>query len=99
MYIGRARRGSGARRNGAVRRGTHCAVRAGAIARGSATPPKPIRTATSMLFDRTDEHPGGRLLFLLACLVIVVAGLKVAAPILVPFALALFMAVVSMPVM
>jgi predicted PurR-regulated permease PerM len=52
-----------------------------------------------MIFDRTDKNPGARLLLLLACLVIVVAGLKVARPILVPFILALFLAVVSMPVM
>jgi predicted PurR-regulated permease PerM len=52
-----------------------------------------------MLFDRAERHPGGRFLLVMACLVIVVAGLKVAAPILVPFALATFLAVVSMPVM
>jgi AI-2 transport protein TqsA len=52
-----------------------------------------------MLFDRAEAHPGGRILLVMACVVIVVAGLKVAAPILVPFALALFLAVVSMPVM
>jgi AI-2 transport protein TqsA len=52
-----------------------------------------------MILNDTDEHPGARLLLVLACIVIVVAGLKAAAPILVPFALALFMAVVSMPVM
>jgi predicted PurR-regulated permease PerM len=52
-----------------------------------------------MLFDRAEAHPGGRFLLVMACLVIVVAGLKVAAPILVPFALATFLAVVSMPVM
>ena len=52
-----------------------------------------------MLFDRSETHPGGRFLLVIACLVIVVAGLKAAAPILVPFALALFLAVVSMPVM
>jgi AI-2 transport protein TqsA len=52
-----------------------------------------------MLFDRAEEHPGGRILLVMACLVIVVAGLKLAAPILVPFALATFLAVVSMPVM
>jgi AI-2 transport protein TqsA len=52
-----------------------------------------------MLFDRAEAHPGGRFLLVMACLVIIVAGLKAAAPILVPFALALFMAVVSMPVM
>src|SRR5687768_1755112 len=52
-----------------------------------------------MLFDRAEAHPGGRFLLVMACLVIVVAGLKLAAPILVPFALATFLAVVSMPVM
>jgi len=35
----------------------------------------------------------------MACLVVIVAGLRVAAPILVPFVLALFIAVVSMPLM
>jgi len=52
-----------------------------------------------MIVDRLDKHPGARVLFILACLVVVVAGLRAAAPILVPFALALFLAVVSMPVM
>ena len=53
-----------------------------------------------MIFDRTDDqHPGARLLLVIACLVVVVAGLKAAAAILVPFVLALFLAVVSMPVM
>jgi AI-2 transport protein TqsA len=52
-----------------------------------------------MIFDRMDERPGARLLLVLACLVIIVAGLKSAAAILVPFVLALFLAVVSMPVM
>ena len=40
-----------------------------------------------MIFDRTDEHPGARLLLVGASVVVVVAGLKVAAPILLPFAL------------
>lgn len=52
-----------------------------------------------MILNDSEEHPGGRLLFVLACIVIITAGLKAAAPILVPFALALFMAVVSMPLM
>ncbi len=52
-----------------------------------------------MIFDRTDQHPGARLLFVLACLVVVVYGLKLAAPILAPSALALFLAVLSLPVM
>jgi predicted PurR-regulated permease PerM len=52
-----------------------------------------------MIFEGREENPGARVLLILACLVVVVAGLKAAAPILVPFALALFLAVVSMPVM
>jgi predicted PurR-regulated permease PerM len=52
-----------------------------------------------MIFEATEEHPGARFLLILACLVVVVAGLRAAAPILVPFALALFLAIVSMPVM
>ena len=52
-----------------------------------------------MIFDRMDERPGATLLLVLACLVIIVAGLKAAAAILVPFVLALFLAVVSMPIM
>lgn len=52
-----------------------------------------------MMFERMDDHPGARFLLILAALVVVVAGLKAAQPILVPFSLALFLAVVSMPVM
>ena len=52
-----------------------------------------------MIFDRMDERPGARLLLVLACLVIIVADLKAASPILVPFVLALFLAVVLMPIM
>ena len=52
-----------------------------------------------MIFDRMEQHPGARFLLVLACLVVVIAGLKAGAPILVPFALALFLAVVSMPIM
>jgi AI-2 transport protein TqsA len=47
----------------------------------------------------TDRHPGARFLLVLASLVICIAGLKAAAPILVPVALAIFIAIVSMPVM
>ncbi len=46
-----------------------------------------------------EQTPGARFLLMLASLVVVVAGLKAAAPILVPFSLALFLAVVSMPIM
>lgn len=52
-----------------------------------------------MIFDRMDHHPGARLLLMGASVVVVVAGLKVAAPILLPFALGLFLAVLSLPVM
>ena len=52
-----------------------------------------------MIFDRTDQNPGARFLFILACLVIVVYGIKYAAPILLPASLAVFLAVLSLPVM
>ena len=52
-----------------------------------------------MIFERTEEHPGARFLFILACLVVVVYGLKAAAPILLPTAMALFLAVLSLPMM
>jgi predicted PurR-regulated permease PerM len=52
-----------------------------------------------MIFDRSEQHPGARFLFFLACLVVVVWGMKMAAPILLPMALALFLTVLSMPVM
>ena len=49
--------------------------------------------------DGADRQPGARFLHLLANLVIVIAGLKLAGPMLVPFVLAAFLAVVTMPVM
>jgi AI-2 transport protein TqsA len=52
-----------------------------------------------MIFDRSEQHPGARLLFVLACLVVVVYGLRYASAILLPSALALFLAVLSLPVM
>jgi predicted PurR-regulated permease PerM len=52
-----------------------------------------------MIFDKMERHPGARLLLVLACLVAVAAGLRAAKPIMVPFFLALFLAVVSMPIM
>lgn len=51
------------------------------------------------MFESMEKNPGARYLLVLACLVVVVAGLRAAAPILVPFFLALFLAIVSMPVM
>ncbi len=52
-----------------------------------------------MIFDRTEQNPGAKLLFILACLVVVVWGIQFAAPILLPAALALFLAVLSLPIM
>ena len=52
-----------------------------------------------MIYDRSDQNPGANLLFVLACLVVVVYGMRSAAPILLPSALALFLTVLSLPVM
>lgn len=51
-----------------------------------------------MILDRMEQSPGTRVLFILALVVIVVAGLKYAAPILLPFSLALFLAVLTLPI-
>ncbi len=51
-----------------------------------------------MIFERTDT-PGARFLLMGACFVVVVAGLRLGATMLLPFALALFLAVMSMPIM
>jgi AI-2 transport protein TqsA len=50
-------------------------------------------------FAAFQERPGARFLLLAACLVVVVAGLRAGAPILVPFALALFIAVLTLPIL
>lgn len=52
-----------------------------------------------MIVDRTDQNPGAKFLFTLACVVVIVYGLKLAASILLPAALALFLAVLSLPIM
>jgi len=52
-----------------------------------------------MILEGMEQHPGARFLFVLACLVIVVFGVKFAAPILLPASFALFLAVLSLPVM
>ena len=52
-----------------------------------------------MIYDRSDQNPGANLLFMLACLVVVVYGMRFAAAILLPSALALFLTVLSLPVM
>lgn len=51
------------------------------------------------MIDRLDRTPGSRLLFNLACLVVVVFGLRAAAAILVPTALALFLTILSLPLL
>lgn len=54
---------------------------------------------TPNLTDMWSRYSGARFLFVAACAVVVVAGLKMGAPILVPFALALFLAVLTLPIM
>jgi len=56
----------------------------------------PIRRAMT---TQSYISPGLRFLLTVACLVIVVAGLRAASPILVPMALALFVAVASLPLL
>lgn len=73
----------------------HGSTHVGTLRRPDADSPNTPR----MIFDRSDEHPGARLLFILACLFIVVYGLRFASAILLPAALALFLAVLSLPVM
>lgn len=51
------------------------------------------------MFDKFELGPGARFLLILAAVVVVVAGLRVAQPILLPFALAVFLAILSLPVM
>ena len=51
------------------------------------------------MLDRTTHTPGSRLLFNLACLVVVIFGLRAGASILVPIALALFLTILSLPLM
>ena len=52
-----------------------------------------------MMLDQVEKRPGERILFLLASFVIIVTGFKAAAGVLIPFVLALFLAVASMPFM
>ena len=51
------------------------------------------------MLDQMEKRSGARFLFMLAGFVVVVTGLKAAAGLLIPFVLALFLAVTSMPVM
>jgi len=52
-----------------------------------------------MILDRMDRNPGMKVLFTMACLVVIVYGLKFAVAILLPAALALFLTVLSLPIM
>ncbi|MBA4156563.1 MAG: AI-2E family transporter [Gemmatimonadetes bacterium] len=51
------------------------------------------------MLDRANQTPGSTLLFNLACLVVVVFGLRAGASVLVPVALALFLTILSLPFM
>ena len=51
-----------------------------------------------MILDRMEQNPGTRFLFILALVVIVVGGLRLAAPILLPFSFALFLAILTLPI-
>lgn len=51
------------------------------------------------MFDNMEDTPGARFLLMAACLVVVVYGLRFASAILLPFALALFLAILSLPIM
>ena len=51
-----------------------------------------------MILDRMDQNPGTRYLFIMAMTVIVVGGLRLGAPILLPFSFALFLAVLTLPI-
>ncbi|MBT8397432.1 MAG: AI-2E family transporter [Gemmatimonadetes bacterium] len=51
-----------------------------------------------MILERAEQNAGTRFLFNLALVVVVVAGLKLGAPILLPFALALFLAILTLPI-
>ena len=51
-----------------------------------------------MILERMEQNPGTRYLFVMAMAVIVVGGLRLAAPILLPFSLALFLAVLTLPI-
>jgi AI-2 transport protein TqsA len=51
-----------------------------------------------MILERMEHSPGTRFLFIMALVVIVVGGLRLAAPILLPFSLALFLAILTLPI-
>jgi len=49
--------------------------------------------------ERLEDRSGTQVLFVLAMMVVVVFGLRLAAPILIPFSLAVFVAILSLPIM
>ena len=51
-----------------------------------------------MVFDQLDQNPGLRFLFTLAVAVILIQGLQFAQPVLLPFAVAAFLAVICLPI-
>lgn len=57
------------------------------------------RKLTERLVARGDWGPGARFLMVLASAVVVVAGLRAGAPILLPAAIAMFLAILSVPIM
>ncbi len=52
-----------------------------------------------MVFDQLDQTPGARFLFTLALGVILIHGLQLTQPFMMPFAVAAFLAVISLPIM
>ncbi len=51
------------------------------------------------MIDLSEQNPGARFLLVAACAVVVAWGLQFAAPIMLPFALALFLSVLTLPVL
>ena len=51
------------------------------------------------MIDFSEQNPGARFLLIAACAVVVAWGLQFAAPILLPFALALFLSVLTLPIL
>ena len=64
---------------------------------GAASFLRPCPSRLDMIFDRSEQHPGARFLLMLASGVVVVWGLQFAEPILLPFAVALCLATLSLP--
>ena len=52
-----------------------------------------------MTLDSAQRDTGIRFLIVAACVVVIIAGLRAAAPIILPFLIAVFLAVVNVPLM